>query len=82
MEARTWEDTVMSEDQIHTIAISTPVITGVEQMAVACEVARAQAQISFKAGMGEVVERYKRDNPSYYRKYKTYWDLLEKEWGL
>jgi len=35
-----------------------------------------------KAGIREVVERYKKDNPSMYRKYQAYWTHLEKEWGL
>lgn len=35
-----------------------------------------------KASIREVVERYKRDNPSVYAKYQAYWRHLEQEWGL
>ena len=33
-------------------------------------------------GRREVVERYKKDNPSFYKKYRAYWKNLEKEWGI
>jgi len=37
---------------------------------------------AFKGGQKAVIERYEKDNPSSYDKYKTYWELLSKEWGL
>ena len=44
--------------------------------------AEAQAEISFKAGGREMIEQYKQDNPSSYKKYKAYWQAKLKEWGL
>lgn len=35
-----------------------------------------------QAGVREVVERYKEDNPVSYNKHRTYWNNLKKEWGL
>ena len=35
-----------------------------------------------KAGIREVVDRYKKDNPGLYKKYQAYWNNLEKEWGI
>ena len=35
-----------------------------------------------QAGIREVIERYKKDNPGMYRKYQAYWELREEEWGL
>ena len=39
---------------------------------------RAVAQVSRR----EVVERYKKDNPSSYKRNQAYWNKLEKEWGI
>lgn len=33
-------------------------------------------------GRKEVIERYKKDNPNAYGKYRIYWERLLKEWGL
>ena len=39
---------------------------------------RAVAQVS----INDVAERYKKDNPSSYKRNQAYWNKLEKEWGI
>ncbi len=58
------KDTMLTEDQL----LALPRI-GRD------DILLAQAEIAFKAGQRSVIERYQKDNP-------TYWANLEKEWGL
>ena len=41
-----------------------------------------QAEISFKAGMQKVVDIYRKENPSDYKKHKVWWQAFLKENGL
>ena len=35
-----------------------------------------QAEVSFKAGVYEMIETYKSHNPESYKKHKTWWDCI------
>ena len=36
----------------------------------------------FKAGMKEMIETYKKDNPNLYKKYEVWWQDKIKKWGI
>ncbi len=45
---------------------------GIYEMATEC----------YKAGIKEVVETYKRENPCDYKKYEEWWKLKIEKWGI
>ena len=45
-------------------------------------IAIEQAEISFKAGIKEVVEEYKKDNQWSFNKYEAWWKAKLKKWGI
>ena len=39
-------------------------------------------ETAYRSGVKKVVDTYKRENPSLYEKYKAWWLIKGKEWGI
>ena len=78
MEAKKWEDTVMTSGELADICNS---VDHFEQGLLAVKVSNAQAEISFKAGIREVVEFV--DN-NFWKRAVSYeeWQAVKQRWGI
>ncbi len=67
-----WEDTVMKPQELIRLPDDEfrETNTDIEKSL------EAQAEISFKAGIYEMIETYKSHNPESYKKYKAWWDCI------